>query len=110
MPLGPRDGIDQAGEVPGSRVAVDAPARVLQTGLPLIGKEDITATGEHQVVYAFEAFGQCSLKNRLDAASLWLQEHETAPIVGDKDLLSRWMARPFGQPSYSATCSPPTAV
>ena len=36
------DGIDQAGQHTGSRVAVNAPSRVLQAGLPLIGEVDVT--------------------------------------------------------------------
>ena len=74
----------------------------MQTGLPLIGEEDVAVCREHQIVDALEALRQDRFQKGCDGPGIRVEKHQSALVVGNEnapvpvDLQSVWPAVIFG--------------
>lgn len=85
MAVGARDIVDQAVDLPPGTHSVNAPARILKAGLPLVRKVDVAIGGKHEIVGALQPLAADVGKQRFDLAALRVEHHESQTVVGDED-------------------------
>jgi hypothetical protein len=54
-------------------------------GLTLIGEIQISRTGKHQVIGAFEVLDLTSVYNARNGSTVWVEQQDALLVVGDKD-------------------------
>src|SRR4051794_16221337 len=85
---------DQQLEPPLRSQAIDAPGRVVQSGLPLVGEEDAAIGAKAEVVQPLEALASRRLQPRRDAAARRVDADQATLVVGDQQLAVRQYLQP----------------
>src|SRR5258708_5374151 len=82
QPVGRDAGIDQATEPPARQTPKNPPRRIVQAGLPLVGKIDLAIGGDVQVVAALEGLRIARRQQRLNPPRPHVELHDAVHIIG----------------------------